>query len=204
VSFRQYDSAASSGINSLSQVLLDWEISLAIRSFDVGGLRGLRRAEAQELPNLCAISGPNGAGKSSLLELLKQRKNQIFEPGTELMYVGPHRTWRSGQVNEVAVFGMPMEFGAILMQDNMPGLPYPIANFQNFAGLMRHGSGGDDAQAYVKASIIRIRNKQQQILRREWQAQGGKVTEGSVPDLFEMVFVFANGWLRLMQLLLHR
>jgi predicted ATPase len=158
---------------------------MAIRSFDVGGLRGLRQASVTELPNLCAISGPNGAGKSSLLELLKQNKNAIMELGTELMHVGPHRTWRSGSVNEVAVLGMPMEYSAILMQDAMPGFQYPIANFQVFSGLSRHGSGGDDAQAYVKASIIKIRNKQQQILRQEWQSQGRQVAPGTVPDLFE-------------------
>lgn len=158
---------------------------MAILSFDVGGLRGLRRAAASDLPNLCAIAGPNGSGKSSLLELLKRRSGTMeVESGTEIMFVGPHRTWRSGSVNEVAVLGMPMDFSSILMQDSMPGFQYPIANFQAFSGLPRHSSGGDDAQAYVKASIIRIRNKQQQILRREWSAQGRKVAEGSVPDLF--------------------
>jgi ABC-type cobalamin/Fe3+-siderophores transport system ATPase subunit len=157
---------------------------MAIRSFDVAGLRSLRRAAASELPNICAISGPNGAGKSSLLELLKQNKGTVLEPGTELMYVGPHRTWRSASVNEVAVLGMPMDFSTILMQEVMPGLQYPIGNFQAFSGLSRHGSSGDDAQAYVKASIIRIRNKQQQILRREWENQGRQVAAGSVPDLF--------------------
>jgi ABC-type cobalamin/Fe3+-siderophores transport system ATPase subunit len=157
---------------------------MAIRSFDVTGLRGLRHAEASELPNLCAISGPNGAGKSSLLELLKRNKGTVLEPGTELMYVGPHRTWRSASVNEVAVLGMPMDFSTILMQETMPGLQYPIGNFQAFSGLSRHGSSGDDAQAYVKSSIIRIRNKQQQILRREWENQGRQVVAGSVPDLF--------------------
>jgi hypothetical protein len=79
---------------------------------------------------------------------------------------------------------MQMDFSSILMQETMPGFPYPIANFNNFSGLSRHGSGGDDAQAYVKASIIRIRNKQQQILRREWQTQGGQIAPDSVPDLF--------------------
>lgn len=157
---------------------------MAIRSFDVQDLRGLRHAAASELPNLCAISGPNGAGKSSLLELLKQGRGNALEPGTEIMFVGPHRTWRSGSVNEMAVLGMPMDFSTILMQDAMPGLPYPIANFQIFSGLSRHSSGGDDAQAYVKASIISIRNKQQQLLRREWRAQGGQISQGSVPDLF--------------------
>jgi ABC-type hemin transport system ATPase subunit len=158
---------------------------MAIRSFNVGGHRGLRSAALEKVPNLCAIAGPNGAGKSSLLELLKRRAGTIeIEPDTEVMYVGPHRTWRSGSVNEVAVLGMPMDFSAILAQDAMPGFPYPIANFQVFSGLSRQGSTGDDAQAYVKASIIRIRNKQQQILRREWDAQGHQVVAGSVPDLF--------------------
>ena len=158
---------------------------MAIRSFDVSSLRGLRHAHASDLPNVCAIAGPNGAGKSSLLERLKSNHGPGVEPGTEIMYVGPHRTWRSGQVNEVAVLGMPMEFGAILMQDSMPGFPYPIGNFNTFSGLSRHGSGGDDAQAYVKASIIRIRNRHQQLLRREWQNQGRQIAHGSVPDLFE-------------------
>jgi len=159
---------------------------MAIRSFDVGGHRGLRRAAAEDLPNLCAIAGPNGAGKSSLLEQLKRRAVKVaVEPGTEIMYVGPHRTWRSGNVNEVAVLGMPMDFSAILAQDAMPGFPYPIANFQAFSGLSRQGSTGDDAQAYVKASIIRIRNKKQQLLNREWDAQGGQIAAGSVPDLFD-------------------
>lgn len=159
---------------------------MAIRSFDVGGFRGLRRAAAADLPNLCAISGPNGAGKSSLLEQLKRRVGTLYvESDTEIMYVGPHRTWRSGNVNEVAVLGMPMDFSAILMQETMPGFPYPIGNFNAFSGLSRQGSSGDDAQAYVKASIIRIRNKHQQILRREWNAQGGRIAPDTVPDLFE-------------------
>ena len=88
-------------------------------------------------------------------------------------------------MNEVAVLSTPMAYSAILMQETMPSFPYPIGNFNTFAGLARHGSGGDDAQAYVTASIIQIRNKQQQILRQQWQLQGQQVAHGSVPDLFE-------------------
>src|SRR5260221_3569479 len=103
---------------------------MAIRSFDVGSSRSLRRAAATDLPNLMAISGPNGAGKSTLLELLNSIKP--VEAGTEVMYVGPHRTWRSSPVNEVAILGMGMEYGDILKLESMPGFQYAIGNLQMF------------------------------------------------------------------------
>jgi predicted ATPase len=155
---------------------------VAIRSFDVGTLRGLRRAAAEELPNLVAISGPNGAGKSSLLERLNSQKPA--EAGTEIMYVGAHRTWRSNPINEVVVYGMTLDFGDILKQESMPGLPYAIGNLNAFNGHRRIGSNGDDAQAYVKASIVRIRNKKQRLLTRNYDDQGQQIKAGTVPDLF--------------------
>ncbi|MGW0652019.1 AAA family ATPase [Streptomyces umbrinus] len=156
---------------------------MAIRSFDVQNLRGLRRAAAEDLPNLVAISGPNGSGKSSLLEQLKSQTGSL-EPGTELLYVGPHRTWRSSQLNEVAVVSLNMTYENILKQDTMPSVQYPFANLHQFAGLPRKGTGGDDAQAFVKSSILRIRNKQQTLLGRHFKEQGGKIDPGTVPDLF--------------------
>jgi len=156
---------------------------MAIRSFDVQNLRGLRRAAADNLPNLVAIAGPNGSGKSSLLEQLKSQA-QFLEAGTELLYVGPHRTWRSSQLNEVAVLSLNMTYGNILTQDTMPSIQYPFANLHQFAGLPRKGTGGDDAQAFVKSSILRIRNKQQSLLGRQFKEQGGKIAPDTVPDLF--------------------
>jgi len=156
---------------------------LAIRLFYVGPLRGLRHAGAADLPNLVGISGPNGAGKSTLLELLNSIKPA--EPGTEIMYVGPHRTWRSNPVNEVAVLGIGMEFGDILKQESMPGFPYPLGNLNILNGYRRVGSSGDDAQAYVKSSIIRIRNKRQRLITKNYDAQGAQIKAGTVPDLFE-------------------
>ncbi len=156
---------------------------MAIRSFDVGSSRSLHRASATDLPNLVAISGPNGAGKSTLLELLNSRKP--VEASTEVMYVGPHRTWRSSPVNEVAVLGIGMEFGDILMQESMPGFQYPIGNLNILNGYRRVGSSSDDAQAYVKASIIRIRNKKQRLITINYDAQGSQIKAGTVPDLFK-------------------
>jgi ABC-type hemin transport system ATPase subunit len=156
---------------------------MAIRSFDVGSSRSLHRAAATDLPNLVAISGPNGSGKSTVLELLNSSKP--VEAGTEVMYVGPHRTWRSSPVGEVAVLGIGMEFGDILKQDSMPGFQYPIGNLNILNGYRRVGSSGDDAQAYVKASIIRIRNKKQRLITRNYDTQGAQIKAGTVPDLFE-------------------
>jgi len=151
---------------------------MAIRSFDVGPSRGLHHAVADNLPNLVAISGSNGAGKSTLLELLNTRKPA--EADTEIMYVGPHRTWRSNPVNEVFVLGMGMGFGDILKQDSMPGFPYAVGNLNTLNGYLRIGSSGDDAQAYVKTSIIRIRNKKQRLITKNYDAQGAQIKPGTV------------------------
>src|SRR4051812_29978318 len=78
---------------------------MAIRRFDVGPSKGLQRAAASDLPNLVAIAGPNGAGKSSLLEQLRVRREEFVEPNTDFLFVGAHRTWRSGVVTEVTALG---------------------------------------------------------------------------------------------------
>lgn len=156
---------------------------MAIRLFNVGPSRGLRHAVAADLPNLVAISGPNGAGKSTLLELLNTRKPA--EAGTDIMYVGPHRTWHSNPINEVFVLGMGIEFGDILKQESMPGFQYATGMLSRLNGFRRAGSSSDDAQAYVKASIIRIGNKKQRLIARSYDVQGAQIKLGTVPDLFE-------------------
>lgn len=134
---------------------------MAIRAFNVGGQRGLRRAAAVNLPNLMGIAGPNGSGKSTLLEQLRAQRGPLLEPGSELLYVGPHRTWRSSEVSEVSVLGFDFGFGDVLKQDAIPGFSYgPPGNLHWLAGLARQSASADDAQALVKTAIIRIRNKQ--------------------------------------------
>lgn len=156
---------------------------MAIRAFDVGSLRDLRRAAAQDLPDLVAISGPNGSGKSSLLELLNTQKPA--EVGTEILYVGPHRTWRSNPVNDLVLYGMPYSYGDILKQDAMPSIQYGSGSFNNFSGFRRIGSSADDAQAFVKASIVKIRNKKQRLVTQRYDDQGGQIAAGTVPDLLQ-------------------
>jgi hypothetical protein len=158
---------------------------MAIRSFNVGGQRGLRRAAAENLPNLLGIAGPNGSGKSTLLEQLRAQRGSLLEPGSELLYVGPHRTWRSSSVSEVSVLGFDYGFGDVLKHDAIPGFTYvPPGGLQWLGGLARQSASADDAQALVKTAIIRIRNKQQKMLAREFTRQGGEVRPGTVPDFF--------------------
>lgn len=160
---------------------------MAIRNFSVGGLRGLVSAQAEALGNLVVVAGPNGAGKSSLLDLLRAQRRNLAEPGTEVMFVGPHRTWRSSQLNRVSVYGFgPMSYGDLLTLDNMPGFQYAVPQgLQGLQNQPRKSSSADDVQAFVKTSLVRLRDRQQNLVTQAWQAQGGQVLAGSVPDLFQ-------------------
>jgi hypothetical protein len=159
---------------------------VAIRQFEVGPLRGLSGASASELPNLVGIAGANGSGKSALIEQLWNQRLQFAEPGTELQYVGPHRTWRSGALSDIVVRGIGFDFGDVLKQDNIPGFQYGAPGGLNFmSGLRRLGSNADDAQALVKAAIVRIANRSQTLVSQEFRRQGSQIAPDTVPDLFE-------------------
>lgn len=157
---------------------------MAIRAFDITGVRGLVRAEAADLPNVVGIAGPNGAGKSSLLEGIKNRRNQLLEPGSELLYVGPHRSWRSSQLSDLHVLGFPFQYEDILKQDSIPGFQYgQPAGLHFLSGLPRQAATADDSQALVKTAIVRLNNRQQTLVHQQYVAQGGQVALGTVPDL---------------------
>ncbi|MST31249.1 AAA family ATPase [Acidimicrobiaceae bacterium USS-CC1] len=159
---------------------------MAIRVFDVGPAKGLRRAAASDLPNLVGIAGPNGAGKSNLLEQLRIRRNEFIEPGTDVLFVGAHRTWRSGVVSEVAVLGFTYGFEDVLKLDAIPGFQYqPPGGLHWLGGLNRLSSSADDAQALVKTALIRIYHKQRDLVTKQYALQGRRIGEGTVPDLFE-------------------
>jgi len=156
---------------------------MAIRGFEVGPLRGLTKAKAEELPNLVAIARPNGAGKSALLELLWSNRQALLEEGTTALYVGPHRTWRGTQLTDAAVRSLTLDFEDVLKLDSLPGFQVPLGNLHWLAGLSRIGSSADDAHALVKAAIIRIHNRVQTVVTKEFYRQGTQIAPGSVPDL---------------------
>jgi ABC-type multidrug transport system ATPase subunit len=159
---------------------------MAIREFKVGPLRGLERAEASNLGNLVVLAGPNGAGKSTLLHLLRQERQQWAEPGTTVMFVGPHRTWRSSSLNKVALYGFPMSsYGELLQSDNLPNFQYAVPQgMHGLQGAYRDTNGAEDAPAFVKTTLGRLNDKQQSLIAKAWQSNGGAVPEGAVPDLF--------------------
>ncbi|MFD5472906.1 ATP-dependent endonuclease [Streptomyces sp. NPDC127105] len=157
---------------------------MAIRSFDVQEIRGLARARADELPNLVAIAGPNGAGKSTLLEAIKAAKVLFLEPGSTLLYVGPHRTWRSTQLAEVHVSGFPFSFEDILRADTIPQYQYGAPPGLHFlSGLIRNASTADDSNALAKTAIVRLSNQKRDLVNAQFEAQGGQIVAGTVPDL---------------------
>lgn len=158
---------------------------MAIRSFSVGARRGLVAAAADSLPNLVAIAGPNGSGKSALLEQLWQQRYVLLEPGTEALYVGPNRAWRAGPLSDLAARSFTQDYEQILKADSFPGFQYGIApgNFHFLGGMSRFGSNADDAQAFVKTSIVRIANRAEAYIAKEFRRQGGQIAAGSVPEL---------------------
>lgn len=97
---------------------------MAIRQFELGPHKGLVRAQAADLPNLVAIAGPNGAGKSALLELLWRNRQNLIEAGTQTLFVGAHRTWRSGEVSDISVRGFSGNYTSVLEGDSLPGFAY--------------------------------------------------------------------------------
>lgn len=160
---------------------------MAIRDFAVGGMRGLRHAEAHNLGNLVVIAGPNGSGKSSLLDLLRSQRHSLPEPGTEVMFVGPHRTWRASQINRVSAYGFTASsYSELLKSDAMPSFQYVVPNgLQYLQGQARQSSSADDVQAFVKTSLVRLRDRQQTLVTEAWQEQGEQVQPGTVPKLFD-------------------
>lgn len=160
---------------------------MAIRNFSLGPARGLVSAQAEDLGNLVVIAGPNGAGKSTLLDLIRGQRNMIAEPGTDVLFIGPHRTWRPTTLNRMTVYGYPLDtFSALLGQDTMPGFnsvgPNGLHMVQN---QPRNSTGTDEAQAFVKISLIKLLDRQRSLVTRSWTEQGGAIAPGTVPDLFE-------------------
>lgn len=160
---------------------------MAIRQFSVGPLRGLRHAAASNLGNLVVLAGPNGSGKSTLLELLRTNRGTFAEPGTRVMFVGPHRTWRSSTLNKMSMYGFPMEsYGALLESDNLPSYTYFIPQgLQGVAGTHRDAGSAEEAPAFVKTSVGRLRDKQHKQVTAAYEAHGGHVPIGVVPDLLQ-------------------
>lgn len=158
---------------------------MAIRSFDVGGQRGLVRAYASDVPNLMVITGTNGAGKSTLLDSLRRVQPPHVEPGTRVMFVGAHRTWRGSQVNRANAYGFNFDsFADLLAIEQIPGFQFATPQgLQGLINVRRDSGGSDDSPAFIKTTLVRLLDKQMAILHRKWQ-EGRAIGPEDIPDLF--------------------
>lgn len=160
---------------------------VAIRAFDVGPLRSVRRAAAENLGNLVVLAGPNGSGKSTILDLLRQRRGFLAEPGTQVLFVGPHRTWRSSSLTKSSLYAFPMTtFADLLANDNYPminGYSPELQRFQSISGTLREAGGAEEAPAFVKTALARLSDRQQTLVTQAWKANNHEVSSGQVPDL---------------------
>ncbi len=159
---------------------------MAFRSFNVGPAKGLRRASWDKLPNLVVVAGPNGAGKSTLLHQLYVHRNQQAEPGTEVIYIGPHRPWRKSTLSAGAMFQMPYSYWQYLGMESFPGWQqYAPQGLQYLAASSRHPDSADETQSLVKYSIVKLGFRRLRLLQETFDKQGGEISRGSLPDIFE-------------------
>lgn len=122
---------------------------MAIRRFSVGPAKGLKHAAGDNLPNLVVIAGPNGAGKLTLLHQLYLRRNEFIEPGTRMIYLGPHRPWRKSTLGGAAMYSLPYSYRQLSEMDTFPGftqfIPPGLQHLQNTAGQMRDPDTADES-----------------------------------------------------------
>jgi ABC-type cobalamin/Fe3+-siderophores transport system ATPase subunit len=170
---------------------------MAYRSFDVQGEVGFRRAALADVPNLVVIAGPNGSGKSRLLYALSQRRGELAEEGTEVSYLGPHRSWRR---TSLGLYNLGELRGTLSEYLREPAIPswrqFQPAGMQNIqTGAVRDPSGTDDSFAFVKGSILKIDSRLQARLRAVFQEEGGHIPRGRLPDVFAPLSVALNALL---------
>jgi hypothetical protein len=77
-------------------------------------------------------------------------------------------------------------YGALLQGDNLPHFQYAVPQgMQGLQGTTRVRGSADDAPAFVKASLGRLRDRQQALVTSTWEENGGHVPAGSVENLVE-------------------
>src|ERR687890_295594 len=120
---------------------------MAIRSFSVGPAKGLKHAAGENLPNLGVIAGPNGAGKSTLLHQLYIGRDRFVEPGTNVLYLDPHRPWRKSTLSGAAMYDLQYSYRQIWEMHGIPRLqksvPQGLELFQYVRGTRTPGTSDD-------------------------------------------------------------
>ena len=152
--------------------------------FRVGPLKALKLAICDSVPRIMIIAGANGAGKSTLLQLLRNNRQQA-EPGTDIIYMAPHRSWRKGQLSLAASLTYSMSYGEILKLDTVPAWQTFVPPGYSQFNTERKPDTTDEAQSLIKLSLVKIEQRRQTQLATSFDEQGRQIGPGTIPDIYE-------------------
>ncbi|MEI9931357.1 MAG: AAA family ATPase [Rhizomicrobium sp.] len=154
---------------------------MALQSFRVENQKSIRLAEARSVPKVMVIAGPNGVGKSTLLYAIKQG-GRVEDPGTRILYQGPHRVMRSTQVQRRWLGGAPRRLLELLGGGDVSG--FEGLNFHNSE---RTPGNVDEAGSAIKHILGKIENRRQTLLAStvdRIRAAKGSLEVGKIPDIY--------------------
>lgn len=154
---------------------------MAFPTFEVGPEKGLVRASCTSVPKLMLICGPNGVGKSTLLHLLKRRPDQA-EPGTEIIYIGPHRAWRRSSIRASFLYDQIQTYRGMLTLDQLPGFQHP--GLQYVSAFPRSPDYTDESPSLAKYGIAKLEQRRKDKITTIFDERGGEVPKGSLSDIW--------------------
>jgi len=159
---------------------------MAIRSFSVGPVKGLKKASWTGLPNLVVISGPNGSGKSTLLSQLWNERDAHAEAGTEVIFMGPNRPWRKSTLSGAASYSLNQTYREMLGMHQFPGWQgYPPSGLESMGGGPREADSFDEVQNLAKLSIMKLGQRWLELLGSVYVSNNGSIPQDVIPDVFE-------------------
>lgn len=154
---------------------------MALHSFSIENEQSLRRAVLDSVPNVTVIAGPNGVGKSTLLYAIKSG-GRTEDPGTRILYQGPHRVMRSSSVQRRWIGG-PMRW----LRDLLTGNEVSGFDGLNFGNTNRTPSNVDEVSGTIKHILGRIENRRQALLALTvdgLQTAGSSLSPRDLPDVY--------------------
>lgn len=155
---------------------------MALHGFRVENQRSIKLAEVAQVPRVMVIAGPNGVGKSTLLYAIRQGPRQE-DPGTVVLYQGPHRVMRSTSVQRRWVGGALKTLSDLLGAGDVSG--FEGLNFQNSA---RTPTNVDEAGSTIKHILAKVENRRQALLASsvdKMRASGRNLNVNELPDVYE-------------------
>jgi hypothetical protein len=77
------------------------------------------------------------------------RRNELVEPETNVIYLGPHRPWRKSTLSGVAMYSLPYSYRELsqmdMFSDFQQFVPSGLQLLQNTPGQVRDSDTADEA-----------------------------------------------------------